>query len=187
VLAGCGAAVLFRGDVLDELDGLDEQLFAYLDDIDLGLRAHLRGHSGRYVPGAVAAHLGSATLGDPLHPKIISWITRNQILLIIKNYPGTVLLRLLPRILIYQALWAARVLSRGAVLPYMRGMLQLLRAVPQALRDRRRRQRARILNWAEFLRHLRASERQIYDWHVAQERERKSILLRVYFGLFGTP
>src|SRR4030088_985926 len=105
VLAGCGAATLFRRSVFEEVQGLDEDFFAYLDDVDLALRAQLLGHEGIYVPDAVAYHIGSATLGNSFHPKIVQWMTRNQILLIVKNYPGAVLLRLLPQIVVFQVLW----------------------------------------------------------------------------------
>jgi len=187
VLSGCGAATLFRRDVLDQLGGLDEQLFAYLDDLDLSLRAHLLGYKGVYVPNASALHVGSATLANPLHPKIVSWITRNQMLVVIKNYPAGVLLRLAPRLLLYQLLWAARVFARGDVLPYLRGLFQTLWALPKALKDRHQRQRTRVLASKQFLEYLRDSERQIYDWHVSQERGSRSMLLRLYFAAFGRP
>ena|SRR6266850_1737725 len=187
VLSGCGAATLFKRDVMEELGGLDEQLFAYLDDLDLSLRAHLRGYKGVYAPNAAALHVGSATLGNPLHPKIVGWITRNQMLVVIKNYPGVLLLRLAPRLLLYQLLWAARVFARGAVLPFLRGLFHTLWALPKALRDRNRRQRARIVTSSQFLDCLRASERQIYDWHARREPRSRSMLLRLYFGVFGRP
>src|SRR4030088_2108591 len=105
VLAGCGAATLFRRSVFEEVQGLDEDFFAYLDDVDLALRAQLLGHEGIYVPDAFAYHIGSATLGRALHPKIVEWMTRYQILLVAKNYPSGVLLRLLPQIVVFQVLW----------------------------------------------------------------------------------
>jgi GT2 family glycosyltransferase len=185
VLAGCGAATLFRRGVLEEIGGLDEQLFAYLDDADLGLRVHLRGYYGLYLPQATATHIGSATLRDPLHPKIVSWITRNQILLVIKNYPASLLFRLLARIVFYQVLWGLRTAKAGALLSYLQGMLRVSIALPRALKDRHQRQRSRSVTDAEFLEALQGSERQIYEWHMAQEPGRRSLLLKLYFALFG--
>jgi GT2 family glycosyltransferase len=98
VLAGCGAAVLYRREAFVESGGLDTEFFAYLDDLDLALRAQLIGYSGLYLPSAVAYHIGSATLGEPLHPRVIELITRNQIWLLMKDYPRAVLRRLFPRI-----------------------------------------------------------------------------------------
>jgi GT2 family glycosyltransferase len=187
VLSGCGAATLYRRSVLDELGGLDEQLFAYLDDIDLGLRACLHGYEGRYIPHAVATHLGSATLGDPFHPNIVSWITRNQLLTVIKNYPGGALVRLVPRIVLYQLLWGTRVARQGALLPYLKGLLEAIWGLPTALKERRTRQRRRKVSRSQFVQAVCKSERQIYDWHSAQEPGRRSRLLAAYFRIFVPP
>lgn len=58
---GCtGAAALHRRAMLDDVrlpEGpLDEQLFAYYDDLDLSWRARLRGWRCEYVPDFVAVH-----------------------------------------------------------------------------------------------------------------------------------
>ena len=79
VLSGCGAAVLYRREVFELCGPLDEDFFAYLEDLDLALRAQLLGYTGIYLPDAVAYHIGSATLGDVLHPRIVEYLTRNQI------------------------------------------------------------------------------------------------------------
>ncbi len=42
--------VLFRRSVLEEIQGLDEDFFAYLDDIDLDLRAQLLEYKGSTSP-----------------------------------------------------------------------------------------------------------------------------------------
>ena len=87
ILGGCGAAVLYRREVFERCGRLDEDFFAYLEDLDLALRAHLLGYTGVYLPDAVAYHIGSATLGDVLHPRIVEYLTRNQIYLLVKDYP----------------------------------------------------------------------------------------------------
>ena len=97
VLSGCGAAVLYRREAFVESDGLDPDFFAYLDDLDLALRVQLLGYRGLYLPDAVAYHIGSATLGNTLHPRVIEYITRNQIYLLVKDYPRSrYSVRLLP-------------------------------------------------------------------------------------------
>ena len=111
MIAGCGAAILFRRSVFEEAAGLDEDFFAYLDDVDLALRVQLLGYQGIYVPEATAYHIGSATLGNVVHPEIVEWMTRNQILLVVKNYPGGVLVKLLPQIVGFQVLWLGMALQ----------------------------------------------------------------------------
>ncbi len=121
VLSGCGAAVLYRREVLELCGGLDEDFLAYLEDVDLALCAHLLGYKGIYLPDAVAYHVGSATLGDAMHPRIVEYLTRNQIYLLAKDYPGPVLWRLLPRIAVYQALWLLFAVRNGGLSAYLRG------------------------------------------------------------------
>ena len=116
--------MLYRREVFELCGRLDEEFFAYLDDLDLALRAQLLGYTGIYLPDAVAYHIGSATLGDVLHPRIVEYLTRNQIYLLAKDYPRSVLWRLLPRIIVYQKLWflfAVRNAGLGAVLARMVG------------------------------------------------------------------
>ena len=187
VLAGCGAALLFRRDVFQEIGGLDERFFAYLDDVDLCLRAQLAGYQGIYVPRAVAYHIGSATLGDALHPRIVRWMTRNQIYLVLKNYPAPVLLRLLPRISVFQALWFLLNVKRGRAGPYLMGMAGALGSLFPLLGERRRVMKRKRISNSEFLSLLRQSERQLYDWHMQRPKKARSRLMTVYFSLLGRP
>ena len=110
------------GESFVDSGGLDPDFFAYLDDLDLALRTHLLGYGGWYVPDAIAYHIGSATLGNTLHPRVIEYITRNQIYLLIKDYPPAVFRRLLPRIVIYQCLWALFAIRKGGFGAYLRGL-----------------------------------------------------------------
>ncbi len=124
-----GTAVLFRRAFFDSAGMFDEAFFAYLEDVDLGLRAALLGLHGVYVPAALAYHRASATLGA-WNPRVVAWTTRNQILLLAKFYPQRVLRRFWRPILVAQALWAARLLLRGRPLAYVRGMVAGLAAAP---------------------------------------------------------
>ncbi len=184
VLAGCGAATLFRRSLLDEIGGLDEDFFAYLDDIDIALRAQLAGYHGIYTPDAVAWHAGSATLGDVFHPRIAELLTRNQIFLLLKDYPAGAFFRLLGHIVWFQLLWLVLVIRNGRVLPYMRGLAGALRSIPRMMGKRRAIMRTRRISSAQFMALLRASERQIFDWQAAVPPYARSGLLRAYFRLF---
>ncbi|HET7213673.1 MAG TPA: glycosyltransferase family 2 protein [Terriglobia bacterium] len=184
IIAGCGAATLFRRSVLDEIGGLDEDFFAYLDDVDLGLRARLAGYQGIYTPDAVAWHLGSATLGDVFHPRIAEFLTRNQLFLLVKNYPASAFWRLLGRITLFQLLWLALVIRRGRLWAYLCGLAGALRGMPRMLVKRRRTMRARRIRPAQFIALLRTSERQIFLWQEGLPKSARSRLLSAYFWLF---
>lgn len=184
ILSGCGAAVLYRREAFVNCGGLDLDFFAYLDDLDLALRAQLLGYGGLYLPGAVAFHIGSATFAHTLHPRVIEYITRNQIYLLMKNYPRAIYRRLLPRILTYQSLWALFAIRRGGLGPYLRG----IRAAYRARRPMRRKHAElmgkRRINDEEFVRRLQASERQVLAWHKARPASKRSALLKSYFAAF---
>jgi len=185
VLAGCGAAVLYRREAFVASDGLDADFFAYLDDLDLALRVQLLGYSGVYLPGAVAYHIGSATLGDTLHPRVIEYITRNQIYLLIKDYPQQVFVRLLPRIVVYQCLWLLFALRNGTPSVYFRGLIAGFRGRRTMRQKHRELIAKRRISDDEFLERLRDSERQIYEWHLARPQQERSALLKIYFRLFS--
>jgi len=187
VLAGCGAAVMYRREAVVSGGGLDPEFFAYLDDLDLALRVQLLGYSGLYLPNAVAYHIGSATLGQPLHPRVIEFITRNVICLLTKDYPGPIFRHLLPRIIFYQFLWMMFAIKNRAVEAYCRGLRT-------ALRNRRSMQQKhhelmfkKRISDEDFLERLRASERQIWEWQQSRAPEKRSSWLRAYFRLFGKP
>ncbi len=184
LVAGCGAATLFRRSVLDQIGGLDEDFFAYLDDVDLGLRTLLAGYQGGYVPEAIAWHLGSATLGDVFHPRIAELLTRNQLFLIMKDYPAGAFSRLLGHILVFQLLWLALVLRRGRLWAYLRGLAGALRRAPRMIARRRQVMRTRRISSAQFLALLCGSERQVFQWQAGLPLGSRSRLLTGYFRLF---
>jgi GT2 family glycosyltransferase len=184
LLSACGAAVLFRRSALDEIDGFDEDFFVYLDDLDVCVRAHLAGYTGLYVPQAIVFHVGSATLGDPFHPKIAEFLTRNQIWLVLKNYPRGALLRAFPRVLLFQLLWLGLAVRKGAFAAWVRGALGAVQGLPETLRKRESVAKRREIDDAEFLRLLRMSERQIYRWHSSRPADSRSTLLNAYFRVF---
>jgi GT2 family glycosyltransferase len=187
ILSGCGAAVLYRREIFELGGPLDEDFLAYLEDVDLALRAQLLGYTGLYLPDAVAYHIGSATLGDVLRPKIVEYLTRNQIYLIAKDYPRAVFRRLLPRIAVYQALWLIYAIRNCAFSAWLRGWWAGLRGWGMMRRKQSDLTARRRITDAEFLVRLRESERQIYDWQHSQAPDERSGLLKIYFRLFGRP
>lgn len=61
--APCGGAAAYRRTALEAASGFDPELFAYFEDLDLGLRLIAGGWTCAFAPDARAIHLGSATLG----------------------------------------------------------------------------------------------------------------------------
>jgi len=64
VLAGpAGTAAAYRRAAWEQVGGLDETIFAYMEDFDLALRMRSAGWRTALAPDAVGVHLGSATHG----------------------------------------------------------------------------------------------------------------------------
>jgi GT2 family glycosyltransferase len=63
-LAPCGGAAAFDRSAFLEVGGFDPAFFAYLEDVDLGIRCVARGWKCRLASTAVAIHAHSGTLGE---------------------------------------------------------------------------------------------------------------------------
>ena len=92
VFSICGAAVLFRRAMLEEvqIDGeyFDEDFFAYKEDVDICWRAQLLGWSSIYNPVAIAYHLRGWKRKDDR--RSVPWARKyhsfkNHYLMMIKN------------------------------------------------------------------------------------------------------
>lgn len=76
----------------------DERMFMYLEDVDLSARATIMGWDNYLVPGTVAYHMGSASSGKK--PGFSLYMTyRNNIAMLCKNIPASLIFRMLPSIL----------------------------------------------------------------------------------------
>ena len=64
ILAGpAGTAAAYRRSAWEQVGGLDEAMFAYMEDFDLALRLRSAGWNSLLASDAVGVHLGSATHG----------------------------------------------------------------------------------------------------------------------------
>jgi GT2 family glycosyltransferase len=85
-----GCAAMYRKSMLDEIGGFDEDLFAYADDAELGLRARIAGWTCLYTPHAVVRHHRGSTLGLA-SVRRLQLIERNRVLLAVKLFPWKLL------------------------------------------------------------------------------------------------
>jgi len=58
-----GALAAYRRTAFEQVGGFDERLFAYGEDVDLGLRLRLAGWTASEAPRARGVHQGGATVG----------------------------------------------------------------------------------------------------------------------------
>lgn len=100
IFSACGGACIYRREVYLQIGMLDENHFAYLEDVDLGYRARLFGYRSLYVPEAVVYHAGSASSGSRYNAFKAEYTARNSVYLVYKNMPPIQLLLNLPLLLL---------------------------------------------------------------------------------------
>lgn len=147
VLSACGAASVYPREAFEQIGGFDEDLFAYMEDIDLDLRLQAQGYQCLYLPEARVHHVGSgstATRSDTA----IYYGQRNLIWVFLKNMPGVSLWLFLPAHLFINLLYvlASFFVPYGKAL--RRAKLDALRQIPQTFAKRQAVQKARkISSW----------------------------------------
>lgn len=99
IFSACGGAAIYRKRILDEIGLFDERHFAYLEDVDIGYRAKIRGYYNLYVPKARVFHAGSSVSGSKYNEFKINLSSANSIYLIEKNMPPLQVLLNLPFLL----------------------------------------------------------------------------------------
>lgn len=137
VFGACAGAALYRREFFEELGLFDEDFFAYLEDVDINLRANFRGKKCWYVPDARVFHIGSATTGSKINPFTVSLSTRNNLCLLVKNYPLLLFFRYLPVICVYQFFWFCFVIKKMQFVAYVQGVFKFFKILPLMLAKRK--------------------------------------------------
>lgn len=87
VFSACGGAAIYRRSILEEIGLFDELHFAYMEDLDIGYRARIRGYRSYYEPKAEVIHYGSASSGSRYNEFKTKLASANNIYVIGKNMP----------------------------------------------------------------------------------------------------
>ena len=171
-----GCAAMYRKEMLDAIGGFDEDLFAYGDDAELGLRARIAGWRCLYAPGAVVRHHRASTMGKDSVERL-ALIERNRVLLALKLFPWS-LLWLNPFYfglrLVASAVMAGRGGGDTSHFPGIRGKLAMVRALvsgdwqalrmaPRTLRKRSEIRKIRRLHPREVRRLILANRLPLKD------------------------
>lgn len=98
VAAPSGAAMAIRRSLFAELGGFTAELFAYLEDVELGWRAHLHGLRVVVDPGADVYH--DYEFGR--NPAKIALLERNRLIFVLSAYSLRLLLLLAPALVVFE-------------------------------------------------------------------------------------
>jgi GT2 family glycosyltransferase len=137
IFGACGGAVLYRRDALEPGGELDEDFFAFYEDVDWNLRAQLAGFSCRFVPTAVVYHMGSATIGKGLSDFTRYHLWRNTLWIIAKDIPAPALIRHAHQLIIGQLVNLAVAIKDRKLRIWLQVWRDGLRGLPRMLRKRR--------------------------------------------------
>ena len=138
------STAVYRRDAVATAGGFDVDYFMYCEDADLCLRMILVGYRGLYVPEARAYHAWAATTGRG-GPDARFYSLRNSMTTLLKDMPLSLLLRSLPKIILYQSHHLAMARGVGDGPTVVRAWRSFLADVPSTLRKRRRVMRRRAI------------------------------------------
>lgn len=140
----------------DEL--LDSRFFAYVEDVDLIIRARLLGKKHAFIEKAVAFHTGSAT-GNTVSVKKMFWGSRNLVWLLVKNTPLGVIRKKAKKIIISRLADMEYLLrtDRALFWAYLQGMITGIVLSPLFLRDRRTIMKSKLMTNDDFIEMLTPS------------------------------
>jgi len=137
ILGACGGAAIYRHELFDVVGLLDEDYFAYLEDVDFGLRAQAAGFKCLYVPSSIVYHLGCGTTGSGYSSLVVRLSAQNNWNTIVKNIPDELIIKFLPQILYWQLYYLAVVVVRsGQLWPWLQGTFNAIKMLPTMLKKR---------------------------------------------------
>jgi GT2 family glycosyltransferase len=159
VFGPCGAGMLLRRELIDEIGSFDGRFFLYYEDLDLAWRARLRGWKFTYEPRAIAYHVhgGTSGLGSPF---FLFHVERNRVLANVKNGPvrmAALTIAVLAAKLLrqwFRLLVLGRIDERVQATALLRASMSMVRHLPATLIERRRIQSTRVISQRELKRFI---------------------------------
>ncbi len=153
IIAPCGGAALYRRKMLEDikLNGqyFDEDYFLYSEDLDLGLRAILRGWKAAYAKKAKVLHIHSAaTKKTTTYNQLLSH--RNNLWTIMKDFPTSILIKYIIPVLFIQLITIGYYFIKLKPITILRLKFAALLGIHKMLAKRRIIQSKRKISAKEF-------------------------------------
>lgn len=142
---GTAGASLYKTSLFEDIGLFDEKFFAYFEDTDISFRAQLAGHKAYYEKKAIAYHAQGST-SRKMPGFTVKQTFKNLPLFFWKNTPLGLLLPTGLRFFPYYWAIYMRAILKGQFSPATNGVLQSVRLLPHALRERRRIQKSKVVS-----------------------------------------
>jgi GT2 family glycosyltransferase len=136
IMLACGGAVVFNRELLEKINGFDEDFFLIYEDVDLSLRAKRAKAQIWLLPKAKIRHKGYSTITQHSAQRMY-FSERNRFYLKIKHYPFITLLKYGPQIFLCQILSMILWTFRGHFLLWLKANAHALRNLPKMLAKRK--------------------------------------------------
>lgn len=136
IFAASGGATLYRMSMLKQIGLFDERYFAYYEDVDLSFRGQLAGWQARFAPKAVVLHHIGATSGGVRTAFTRYHAAKNLHYLYLKNMPGWLFWKYLPRFKLSLLLSFISSVKHGFLLTHLKAWATVIWHLPGILLDR---------------------------------------------------
>ena len=129
VTSACAGAAIYRKEYFEKVGYFDKEHFCYLEDVDLGYRARLKGYANVMEPTAIVYHVGSAASGSRYNAFKVELTAGNNLYLIYKNMPILQIIINLPLLLLGVAIKHVFYVRKGLGKAHIKGLMQGLKKI----------------------------------------------------------
>lgn len=136
IISPSGAAALYRRDIYLEAEGMNEDFFCYMEDIDLGIKLQSLGYRCLYISNAVVIHEGSALVGQYSDFQVYHG-HRNMVWVYVMNMPGPWLWIYLPQHILYNIATILLFIFRGQARVILQAKIDAIKGLARAWKQRR--------------------------------------------------
>lgn len=141
-----GAALAVRREIWQRVGGLPDEFFLYHEDIDISLRIQAAGFRIGLQSEAIVDH----DYDFHANPGKWFWLERNRLAMVIRNYPGRLLLLLAPALLATELVLLVLSARQGWLKAKLKGYRDLIGWLPRLRRERQVIRAARQITAGQF-------------------------------------
>ena len=142
VFGACGAAAVYKREILEEVGLFNERFFVLHEDVELSFRHQLAGQKCLFVPDAIVTHVGSATLRKDFS-LVVRETVKNSLSTVLTCMPSPLLIKYGLEIPMFYLTFLSHLIRKGYSTDVCWGILGLVLSVPSLCISRRRIQRTR--------------------------------------------